>query len=112
MTSIVYAVQRPCFFSRSEQKWVDKFDLSPAEHYGKLVYCLPPGNVPHDLATSIDTLSQALKDYKAQDYLLAVGDPVAIVAAGLIAGKQTGGSVTVLKWDHYNREYTPYDILI
>lgn len=103
----VFLVQRPSF--KSAGRWADKYDLSPAERYGTLVECLPPGNIPRELSATRDRLKEVLKDFKrGEDYLVAIGDPVAIAMATLIADKVARGGLRILKWDRRSGEYAPY----
>lgn len=102
----VYVVQRPAYRDRKTGEWVYKFGLKAAEEHGRLVYLLPPGNLEQrDMDEAMARLRHRLEDYEAGDHLLAAGDPVAIAAAVLIAGLQTGGRVSLLKWDRIDQQY-------
>lgn len=102
----VFLVQRPA--SKQNGVWSDKYDLSPAEHFGDLVHCLPPGNIPRDLAVTVSKLKAALADFSDADYLLAIGDPIAIGLASIVAHRANHGRVTLLKWDRRSQHYVPY----
>ncbi|MEE8608966.1 MAG: hypothetical protein V3S55_15285 [Nitrospiraceae bacterium] len=107
--SKVYVVQRPAYYDKVKRGWVNKYDLSPAKEYGELVFLLRPGNIYKDeLAGAVVQLLEVLKDFTTEDHLLAVGDPVAIAATVLVAGRMTGGSVSLLKWDRIAGSYQPY----
>lgn len=107
----VFVVQQPAFFDREARKFVPKYDLSPASKHGRLVYLLGPGNIFKDkLAQARTQLEAVLKDFTADDSLLAVGDPVAIAMASVIAAQRTGGRVNVLKWDRIAGSYEVYPI--
>ena len=106
----VYVVQRPAYRDRNTGGWVDKYDLSAAEEHGRLVYLLPPGNVPRDLTETVARLRHRLSDCLPCDYLLAAGDPVAIAAAVLMFGRYSGGRVSLLKWDRLEQRYYPYEV--
>jgi hypothetical protein len=108
----VFIVQKPAYKDRETGKWVDKYDLSPAAHFGKLVYLLPHGNVPQDLATTIEKLQNQLEDFNDRDHILAIGDPVAISATVMVASRQNGGKLSILKWDRRAQGYRPYPIRI
>lgn len=111
MTSRVFVVQQPATFDRAHKKFIPKYDLAPASVYGPLVFLLPPGNIFND---RVEHATQALRDklaaFTAADYLLAVGDPVAIAAAALIAGKNSGGTVRLLKWSRSSERYTAFTV--
>ena len=46
-----------------------------------------------------------LKDYSDKDYILAMGDPVAIGIAAIAASDNNNGKVNILKWDRENKAY-------
>ena len=107
----VYVVQRPAYYDRQKKGWVNKYDLAPAEEHGELVYMLRPGNVFRErLDDAVARLEECLAGYTEDDFILAVGDPVAIAAAAAVAARNTGGYVTVLKFDRHANSYIPYPI--
>ncbi len=108
--SKVFVVQRAAFKRGGE--WYDKYDLSAAEEHGNIVYLLPPGNVAHDLSEVMARLEHRLSEWKSGDHLLALGDPVAIAAATMVASKHSGGQISLLKWDRHTSSYLPYVITI
>lgn len=109
--SRVFVVQQPATYDRDARTFIPKYDLQPASRHGKLVFLLKPGNVFRDrLDEARKTLSEKLANFSKSDYLLAVGDPVAIAAAVLIAGERTGGVVNLLKWDRMRRSYESFEI--
>src|SRR4051812_15643149 len=100
MTARVFVVQQPAYFDRAERKFKPKCDLTPAAIHGRLEFLLGPGNIFKDkMRDAVQQIATGLRTFTADDFILAVGDPVAIAAAVLIAGKQTGGKVKLLKWD-------------
>jgi hypothetical protein len=81
-------------------------DLSSACKYGELCYIYPErhqvsGDYPDDVDTALDNLY----GYTANDYLLAVGDPVAIALCAIVAAQETGGRVNILRWDRQAQRY-------
>lgn len=80
-------------------------DLSPAQEYGEMVFLLPPGPVALSPAPMIRDLRRALEGFTEDDYLLALGDPVAIGAATAVAAERTGGKVRMLRWDRRDHRY-------
>lgn len=104
--SRVFVVQQPARFDHTKKNFVPKYDLSPAAAHGRLVYLLGPGNIFKDrMDQATRQIARVLNDYSEDDCLLAVGDPVAIAAAVMIAGKRTGGFVRLLKWDRLSGAY-------
>ena len=107
----VFVVQRPAYFDRERQGWVNKYDITPAEEHGELVFLLPPGNIYRDkLAGAIGRLERELADYGPRDHILAIGDPVAIAAAVMVAARRTDGTVSLLKYDRMAERYDAYKI--
>ncbi|WP_051389627.1 hypothetical protein [Bradyrhizobium sp. Ec3.3] len=109
--SRVFVVQQPAVFDRNSKKFVPKYDLTPAAAHGRLVYLLGPGNIFKDrMDQATRQIARVLSDYTEADSLLAVGDPVAIAAAVMIAGKRTGGTVNLLKWDRLSASYERFSV--
>jgi hypothetical protein len=111
--SRVFIVQRPAQYDRTKGGWVNKYDLSPASEHGELVFLLRPGNIfKAKLDDALERLERELKDFSDADHLLAVGDPVAIAAAVMVASKRNGGKVSLLKFDRMTGRYDPYQIVL
>ena len=109
--SRVFVVQRPARYDRDKRGWVNKYDLSPAGVHGELVFLLRPGNIFRDrLDATVRELGEALTDFREDDFLLPIGDPVGIAAASHIAARNTGGVLRILKFDRMSGEYTPFVI--
>ena len=86
---------------------VPKFDLSPAQEYGKIVLLLSPSARPFSPRHVIGALSEALATFGDDDYLLLIGNPVLIGLAVAIASRRNCGRVRVLQWDGKARRYIP-----
>ncbi len=109
--SKVFVVQRPAYYDRQRRGWVNKYDLTPAEAHGQLVFLLSPGNIYRDkLSTALERLREGLADYGPDDHLMAIGDPVAIAAAVMVASSITGGRISLLKFDRMTNQYDAYEI--
>lgn len=106
----VYLTQRPTFRNQATGQFQDKFDLTPALKYGEIVEILRPGNISADHQYVMETILQKLKNFKSEDFMLALGDPVAMCAAACIALDYTNGFLQILKWDKHRLEYVPYVI--
>lgn len=109
--NLVFVVQRPAYYDRTRRGWVNKYDLTPASEHGELRFLLRPGNIFRDrLADAIEQLEAGLIQFKPGDHILAVGDPVAIAAAVMIASRNSGGRVSVLKFDRQENGYHSYQV--
>jgi len=94
----VYVVQRP----------FKDLDISSAEDFGALVTCLDEREqVGWNGREATLELGFRLQNYRDQDFLLAIGDPVAIAIAGALAAQANGGRFTILKWDRRKSKYFP-----
>ena len=111
--SRVFVVQRPAYFNKERRGWVNKYDITPAEEHGELIFLLRPGNIYRDkLAGAIKRLRNVLEDYGPGDHIMAIGDPIAIAAAVMVAAENNGGEVSVLKFDRMDNRYDPFVIKI
>ena len=82
-------------------------NVLPAQKYGELKLMLPPGDVVLSAAPTVSRLRKKLKDFNDDDYILPMGDPIAIALAGEIASDINNGKVQFLKWDRQERIYFP-----
>ena len=86
-----------------------------AGRFGDLIPLLPPGRqITLSSAPVTKLLKNKLKDFNDKDFLLAMGDPVAIGIASMVAGEVNNGKVNMLKWDRENQCYynVPIDIFM
>lgn len=108
-TGRVFVVQRPAYFDRQRRGWVNKYDLTPAQVFGELVFLLKPGNLYRShMAETIAYLQQQLASFGDADHILSVGDPVAIAMTVLLAGQANDGKVSLLKFDRVSETYGAY----
>jgi len=87
-------------------------DLTPAMEFGEIVYLLPKDVNVLDAGFATQQISRRLPSFNKGDYLLALGDPVAIAIAAALASKLSGGTFTVLKWDRQEERYYPITVNI
>ena len=55
-------------------------------------------------------LRSFLKDFTDNDYILPVGDIVAVAAAAMMASHYNAGRVRILSWDKVARQYLPIQL--
>lgn len=109
--SKVYVTQIPAYYDREKRGWVNKYDLSPAEKFGEVIALLRPGNIfRRDLEKTVRSIEREMMGFTKDDYVLALGDPIAIGLAVMAASRATGGRVTILKFDRKDGEYHPFPI--
>lgn len=82
-----------------------EFDLTPALEWGELVVLNHGGDVYHDASGMIREMKQKLANITSNDFILMIGDPIAIGAAVATAAGLLDGTVKCLKWSRRNRRY-------
>ena len=97
--SRVFAIQKPAF----------GIDISPALRFGQIHFLLDPDDLL-DTDRAVAKLTKALADFSDDDYILCIGDPTAILAAGIIASQANGGDVKALRWFKRELEYFVFHI--
>lgn len=94
--STVYVVQE-----------VPNRDLGPATTFGRLELLLPPGDIVLSPGPTVRRLQDKLESFGDNDYLLLMGDPVAIGLATAVASNINRGKVQFLKWSRRTGTYYP-----
>ena len=95
----VYVIQQP----------PPNINILSASDFGYLVICLPNRDQAiFSTAPYVQKMKKNLQDFKKDDYLLAVGDPVIIGLSATIVSDVTNGQFNMLKWD--KREYRYYPL--
>lgn len=82
-----------------------KFNLTPAAAFGTLEILIPAGNSLISSVPTVRILREKLKDFSDNDYLLPVGDPAVMMAAGAIAAEVNHGRIKLLRWDRIQQQY-------
>ena len=86
-------------------------NIRSAEKFGDLKVVLPDNRqIVLSSGPMVFKLKQELKDFNENDYLILMGDPAIIAAAGAIVSENNNGRFKVLKWDRDEKKY--YDIEI
>lgn len=82
-----------------------------AGRYGELIALLRPyKQITFSSGPVVRLMKQKLKDFNDSDFLLAMGDPVAIAIASIVASDINNGRLKILKWDREHRAYYPVEI--
>lgn len=106
----VFVVQKTMRWDGTKGELVPKFDVSPAQEYGEIVYLLSPTASPFRPDSLLGELHEKLKDFTPDDYLLLIGSPVIIGLAVAIAADYTDGEVKVLQWSGKAGKYLPIEV--
>ena len=86
-------------------------NILSAEKYGELELLLPNNSqIVLSSGPTVRRLSQKLKNFSDDDYLLLMGDPSAIGIACAIASSNNRGRFKCLKWDKREFRYYPVQI--
>ena len=100
MERFVYVIQQPA----------TNINILSASDFGYLVICLPNrdqailSTAPYE-----QKMRKNLQDFRKEDYLLAVGDPVIIGISTAVVNDVTNGQFNMLKWDKREYRYYPLD---
>lgn len=83
-------------------------NIIPAMQFGRIKILLPErSNVAFSAGALSERLMVSLSKFNDSDYLLLIGDPVAIGIATAAAASWNNGRVKLLKWDRMERVYIP-----
>jgi hypothetical protein len=105
MRGKVYIIQEVMKRDPATGNMVSVMDFRKALEYGDLEVCLPNGRVSLTPGPTVEALRHKLKDFCDDDYIVAVGDPSAIMIAGAMASEANRGKFKLLKWDRDSRQY-------
>lgn len=86
-------------------------NILPAKKYGTLTLLLPSDlNLHLGVEETINDLKKKLAGFSSEDYILPIGDPVAIGLVFAVALQINSGFCKVCKWDRQEREY--YEVIV
>lgn len=86
-------------------------NLVSATKYGEIKVLLPTGSqVTFSTGHVLNELKRKLEKFNDKDYLLLMGDPVAIGICCMVAGHWNQGKVKLLKWDRQTSLYYPVSV--
>ena len=97
----VYVVQQPA----------PNINILSASDFGYLVICLPNREQAiYSTAPYTQKMQKNLQDFRKEDYLLAVGDPVIIGISTATVANVINGQFNMLKWDKREHRYYPLEV--
>lgn len=91
---------------------VPKFNITVAQSYGNLDVILPPGNMSFSTEATLKKAADKLTNFDSRDYLLMIGDPIAMAICFTIALSKAEGNLNVLKWDRQTLTYNVVNVNI
>lgn len=77
----------------------EPIDITSAAAFGELVELLPEGMLALTPVPTIQELRQGLRKFTDDDYILPLGDPALIAAAGAVAARMNNGRFKLLRWN-------------
>lgn len=87
-------------------------NLAPAREYGDMLIILDRNDAQYPIDFLVEKLNRKLSGITSKDYLLLIGDPIAIGIATSIALHNTRGMLQVLRWDREHYKYEVKEIRI
>jgi hypothetical protein len=102
--SKVYVPQIPSRYDGGTNLWIPTINIKPAEQFGEVVVMLPPAAARSGIDACAAVIAERMSDYRAEDYLVAVGDPTLYAIAAVHAHARTG-VLRMLKWDRLKSGY-------
>lgn len=86
-------------------------NIVSATKYGEIKILLPTGSqITFSAGHVTEELKSKLSHFNDKDYLLLMGDPVAIGLATMVAAHWNKGRVKMLKWDKQEKVYYPVSV--
>jgi len=86
-------------------------NISSALDFGEIEVILPNNaQISFSVAPTVMRVQRRLEKFTDDDYLLFIGDPVAIAAVSSVAASRNHGRYKCLKWDKFERRYIPIQI--
>lgn len=89
----------------------DGIDISDAKRFGELVVLNEGGDMFYHTAAGVEEIGAKLKSITPDDWILLIGDPVAIAITSAIAGDLLG-ELRLLKWSRDERRYLPVTVAV
>ena len=106
--SRVFVVQETTIYD-DEGNLVRTKNLSDARQYGELIYLVPARPV-RGSTDYYEHMDELLADFTDDDYLMPIGAPEYIAAAGAYAADANGGHYRLLRWLREERRYIVIDV--
>jgi hypothetical protein len=105
----VFIIQNPSAVDHTLGLMKPKYDFTPAEKFGDLVYLLSPVAVPNRPQEVIEQLQEKLSNFSDKDHLLLVGNPCFIGWSCSVAAGFNNGRVKMLQWNGRRKRY--YEVM-
>lgn len=100
----VFIPQIPSRFDRGINSWVPTVSVDAAKEFGEIVVMLPPEASRLDANSIVTLLKTAMTNFGEDDYILALGNPMAIAIVAALADRASS-PLRLLQWDKQTRRY-------
>jgi hypothetical protein len=107
----VFIPQVPSRFDSRLNTWLPTVNIDHAKTFGELNVMLPPEAGRLETSSIVAALKRMMKDYGPDDYVVALGDPMIIAIASVIA-ERAAGRLRLLRWDRNTREYVAIEVAV
>lgn len=107
--SKVFIPQVPSRYDSRLGTWLPTVNVQPAERFGEVNIMLPPEASRLETPSIVAALKRMMKDYGPDDYVVALGDPMIIAIASVLA-ERAAGTLRLLRWDRNTREYIAMEV--
>jgi len=100
-----FILQEPMRRDPVTKQLTSAMNFDKAAEYGDPVICLPPGPMALSPYPTKERLKECFKDFRDEDYIIAVGDPSLIFLAAMVICDINRGRCKMLKYDRDNHKY-------
>ena len=103
--AVVYVVQKQMKVDPRTGDMVPRFDLTQADHFGRIEFLLSPKARPYSAGGIITELYNKLDTFSDEDHLLLVGNQCLVGFAMSVAADVNEGRVNILQWSGRDQAY-------
>ena len=103
--AVVYVVQKQMKVDPRTGYMVPRFDLTQADHFGRIEFLLSPKARPYSAGGIITELYNKLDTFSDEDHLLLVGNQCLVGFAMSVAADVNEGRVNILQWSGRDQAY-------
>ena len=109
--SRVFIPQVPSRFDSRLNTWLPTVNVDHAKKFGDINIMLPPEASRLETPSIVAALKRMMADFGPDDYVVALGDPMIIAIASVLA-ERAAGALRLLRWDRNTREYIAIEVTL
>lgn len=103
----VFVPHIPSRWNHKIEGWEPTVNINGARKFGEMIVLLPDDASRMHAAPVVQALREKIDDIRADDFIVAVGDPTVLAMTVAVAALKTGGQINLLKWDKQMGMYIP-----